>query len=55
MEKDLVDLLKIAIEQELVEYENKKVVKSRKQYNHDYYMQVTKEKRRKARTEKHKR
>ena len=46
MEKAAVDLLMIALEQELIECEKRKVVKSRKEYNNNYYEKVTKQKRR---------
>lgn len=45
MEKGAFDLLMIVLEQELAECEKTKVVKSRKEYNHKYYLEKTKKKR----------
>ena len=45
MEKGAIDLLMIVLEQELIECEKRRVVKSRKEYNHKYYLEKTKRKR----------
>lgn len=45
MEKGAIDLLMVVLEQELIECEKRKVVKSRKEYNHKYYLEKTKKKR----------